>query len=459
MGLMDQLTPRELVEALDRYIIGQDEAKRAVAVAIRNRWRRRQLEPTLAREVTPKNIIMVGPTGVGKTEIARRLAQLTHAPFVKVEASKFTEVGYHGRDVESMIRDLVDRALSLVREEAADAVSEQAESAALDRLVEILMPEPASPPEGSGGGYVPPEGSEQRRQEARRRMREQIAAGKLDDREVEIEQKSKPSSQGMLSQMGLEQMEPDMSQLFDRFMPEQSQTKRVTVSEAKRILREQETEKLLDDQKLRDDAVERVQETGIVFLDELDKIAGGGAGEGRGPDVSREGVQRDLLPIVEGATVNTRHGAVRTDHILFVAAGAFHGSSVSDLMPELQGRFPVRVELASLTRDDFVRVLREPDNALLRQHAALFGAEGLELELDDAAIERIADYAAQANASMENIGARRLMTVLERLFEQLNFDAPERIERGDTRFRVTADYVEQQVGPTLRDEDLSKFIL
>jgi ATP-dependent HslUV protease ATP-binding subunit HslU len=464
---MQELTPRQIVEQLDRYIIGQSEAKRAVAVAIRNRWRRRQLESEMGGEIYPKNIVMMGPTGVGKTEIARRLASLTGAPFAKVEASKFTEVGYYGRDVESMIRDLLDQAINIVRREQAEAVTERARDQATERLVDLLLPgsERATTSSGSAGagrtngGYVTSEESQERQQRARQRLKEQIEAGKLEEREVEITTKQKPST-NLFANMGLEQMDPDMANMLERMMPEQSQTRRTTVSEAREILIEQETDKLLEQEKIHAEAIKRTQESGIIFLDEIDKIASSSNGQGgSSADVSRQGVQRDLLPIVEGSTVNTRYGVVHTDHILFIAAGAFHSTAVSDLMPELQGRFPIRVELSPLTKDDFVRILNEPRNALTRQQEALLGVEGLNVVFEEGALDAIAELAAQANADMENIGARRLMTIVERLFEEVNFEAPERVTAGDTELRVTETFVRQQVGPIVENTDLSRFVL
>ena len=422
---------------LDRYIIGQAQAKRAVAVAIRNRWRRQQLDPEMAQEVYPKNIIMIGPTGVGKTEIARRLANLTGAPFVKVEASKFTEVGYHGRDVESIVRDLLDHAIAMVRDEQAELVHQQAAAAANDRLLDLLLP-PASSSTDEPHGYVEADESQQRREHTQQRLREQLEAGKLDDREVELTLSHKPAAHVMFANMGMDQMDPDMANMFERLIPEQTKHRKVSVAEARRILIEQETEKLIDREKMTSQAITRTEESGIVFLDEIDKIAspsgsgngGSGGGGSSSPDVSRQGVQRDLLPIVEGSAVTTRHGIVHTDHILFIAAGAFHTASVSDLMPELQGRFPIRVELSSLGRDDFVRILTEPSNALPKQQQALLGVEKLEVTFEPAAIDAIADMAAQANTKLENIGARRLMTIVEKVFEEANFDAP---EKGRTR--------------------------
>ena len=464
---MQELTPRQIVDQLDRYIIGQAEAKRAVAVAIRNRWRRRQVEPEIGQEIYPKNIVMMGPTGVGKTEIARRLASLVGAPFTKVEASKFTEVGYYGRDVESMIRDLVDGAITMVRREQAEAVTEKARDAANERLVDLLLPgseterdgeSEAGPTPAHRSGYVEADQSQERKERIRNRMRQQLEAGKLDDREVEITTRQKQSSQ-MFANMGIEQMDPDMANMLERMMPEQTHTRKTTVAEAREILIEQETDKLLDQDKINAEAIQRTQESGIIFLDEIDKIASPSDGQGGSADVSRQGVQRDLLPIVEGSSVNTRYGTVNTDHILFIAAGAFHSSSVSDLMPELQGRFPIRVELSPLTKEDFVRVLNEPQNALTRQQEALLGVEGLHVVFDEAAIEAIAELAARANSNMENIGARRLMTIVEKLFEEVNFDAPQRVANGETELRVTEDFVRQQVESIVQDADLSRFVL
>jgi ATP-dependent HslUV protease ATP-binding subunit HslU len=469
---MEELTPRQIVEALDKHIIGQHDAKRAVAVAIRNRWRRQQLDADIAAEVYPKNIVMAGPTGCGKTEIARRLAKLTGAPFIKIEASKFTEVGYHGRDVESMIRDLLDQAISLVRAEQAKAVTEQAEQLALDRLVQLLLPEPgptATSPrpaerdpdaEEPAGGWVSTDESIEARDRLRQRIREQIETGALDDKEVELTLNSRPQTSVMFANMGLDQMDPSMSDMFEKLIPEKSKTKRVKVADAKRILIEQETDKLLDEDKITTEAIERTEHGGIVFLDEIDKIATPEGSSGKGsPDVSRQGVQRDLLPIVEGSAVNTRHGIIHTDHILFIAAGAFHFAKVSDLMPELQGRFPIRVELQPLTKDDFVRILTEPKGALTTQQQALLGVEGLDVVFEPESIEAMAELAAKANAQLENIGARRLMTIVEKVFEEVNFDAPERAAEGDKAFTVTADFVKERVDAIVADADLSNFVL
>ena len=459
---MQNLTPREIVAELDRYIIGQAAAKRAVAVAIRNRWRRQQLGAEMAREVYPKNIIMIGPTGVGKTEIARRLAKLTGAPFIKVEASKYTEVGYHGRDVESMIRDVLDQALSLVRGEQAERVRERATDAANERLVDLLLPSPSHgssrPSHDEDAGETEADAAEARINRTRQKLRKQVDAGKLDDKEVELSLTSKPAAHVMFAGMGMEQMDPDMASMLEKIIPEQTKTRRMRVADARQVLIEQETDKLLDRDKIIAEAIERTEQTGIIFVDEIDKIAIPGDGGGRGPDVSRQGVQRDLLPIVEGSAVTTRYGVVHTDHILFVAAGAFHSATVNDLMPELQGRFPIRVELSPLTREDFVRILKEPHNALTKQQQELLKVEGLEVTFDDGAIEAIADYAAQANATLENIGARRLMTIVEKVFEEINFNAPE-LAKQDHRVKITAQFVKDRVADIVKNEDLSRFVL
>ncbi len=470
---MQNLTPKQIVEKLDRYIVGQDAAKRAVAIAIRNRWRRRQLDAELAREVNPKNIVMVGPTGVGKTEIARRIASLTGAPFIKIEASKFTEVGYHGRDVESMIRDLLENAIGMVRAEHAEQVRERAAELVEERLIDLLLPgsehdpeepAPAAAPAGGAatrGGYVATDDSGERRERVRHRLRERLRSGELDDREVEISVSRKAVPVAMLSNMGLDQMDPEMGKMFENLIPDQQTRRRLTIREARSVLAEEQTEKLIDRDKITSEAIERTENTGIIFLDEIDKVCGGdGSGSGgRGPDVSRQGVQRDLLPIVEGTAVTTRHGTVNTDHILFIAAGAFHAASVSDLMPELQGRFPIRVELDALTRDDFVRILTEPSNALTRQQEALLSTEGITVTFERASIEAMADIAAQVNATNENIGARRLMTVMERLFERVSYEAPDMAGRGEDKLTVTADLVREQLAGIAGDEDLSKFVL
>jgi len=454
-------TPREIVSELDRYIVGQAKAKRAVAVALRNRWRRQSAPPELRDEIMPKNIIMIGPTGVGKTEIARRLAKLAQAPFVKVEASKFTEVGYVGRDVESIIRDLVENAISVLREEQRERVAARAKVAAEDRLLAVLFkPQPDLTP-GIRPFLVSSQGTVQRPEAPPRdqeQLRADLRAGKLDDSQVEIEvsDTQHPLVSIFGSGHGMEEMESQLKDMLGQLpgMRAKKQTRRMSVKDARRVLEEEEAQKLIDMDAVRRDAVSRTEQSGIVFLDEIDKIAGQRAAQG--PDVSREGVQRDLLPIVEGSTVNTKYGPVKTDHILFIAAGAFHVSQVSDLIPELQGRFPIRVELEALETKDFVRILKEPKNALTRQYEALMAAESIELSFTDAAIDAIAEFAAQANRRAENIGARRLHTVMEALLEDLSFDAPERSER---RVVIDVEEVRKTLSPILADEDLARFIL
>jgi ATP-dependent HslUV protease ATP-binding subunit HslU len=451
------LTPREVVAALDRDIVGQADAKRAVAVALRNRWRRKQLPDELREQVTPKNIMLIGPTGVGKTEIARRLAQLVGAPFVKVEATKYTEVGYYGRDVESLVRDLVEAAVVLVRTAEREKVAEEAQRRADERLLDLLLPPP--PPRPPFDPTADPSQADEaavRRQRSRDKMRARLAAGELDDREVEI---TVPGRLGapvsILGAGNMEQMEMDIQGMLEKIIPKPSQTRRLSVKEARPLLLAQETDALLDPEKINQAAVNLAQESGIVFLDEIDKIAGDEGGT-RGPDVSRQGVQRDLLPIVEGTTVTTKYGPVKTDYVLFIAAGAFHRSKPSDLMPELQGRFPIRVELQDLTRDDFARILREPRASLTRQYQALLKTEGITLEFTDEAIGAMADYAFEVNRSTQNIGARRLHTILERVVEELSFDAPDRAEKTVV---VDADHVRGRLESLAKDEDLSRYIL
>ncbi|MFP6672174.1 MAG: ATP-dependent protease ATPase subunit HslU [Pirellulaceae bacterium] len=443
----NEMTPREIVKALDRYIVGQDDAKRAVAVAIRNRWRRQQLSDDLRNEVAPKNILMIGSTGVGKTEIARRLARLTGAPFIKVEATKYTEVGYYGRDVESMVRDLVENAIGLVRDRERSAVEQEAKSMVTDRLVDLLVPQPIA----LAGGDGETDQLEQY-QRTREKMKAMLAGGELEQRKVElsVEHKAAPV---MLGGMGMEQMDFDLQGMFEKLMPKSSQQREMTVAEARQVLFDQECEAMLDPEKINATAVELAENVGIIFLDELDKVV---SGESKGADVSRQGVQRDLLPIVEGTTVQTRYGNVRTDHILFVAAGAFHRSKPSDLMPELQGRFPIRVELQDLTKEDFVRILREPKNSLTRQYEALLKTEGIDLKFKDDAIEELAHYAYQINQSTQNIGARRLYTILERVLEELSFEAPD-MKMGNVE--INSAYIEERLKKIADDEDLSRFIL
>lgn len=444
---MADLTPRQIVEELDRYIVGQEAAKRAVAVAIRNRWRRRQLPAELRKDVTPKNIIMIGPTGVGKTEIARRLAQLVGAPFLKIEATKYTEVGYHGRDVESMIRDLTEIAIGMIRQQHRALVETRAKERVTERLLDLLLP--------SSNSWDPDNVEEnERRQRTRDKMKSRLEAGELEEKTVElnIEQKAVPVQ--IFSNLGMEQMDVDVQNMFERLMPKQSQNRQVSIREARRILLEQETDALIDRQVVTEKAVELVENEGIIFLDELDKICG--PPSTHGPDVSRQGVQRDLLPVVEGTTVNTRHGPVRTDHILFIAAGAFHTARPSDLMPELQGRFPIRVELTDLKREDFLRILTEPKHSLTRQYAELLGTEGVTLEYTADGIEALADIAYEVNRTTQNIGARRLHTILERVVEDVSFDGP---DMKDKHLRIDGTYVRDRLTEILQNEDLSKFIL
>ncbi len=446
---MEPRTPREIVAHLDRHIIGQAPAKRAVAVAVRNRWRRQQLEKNLRREVTPKNIIMVGPTGVGKTEIARRLASLVDAPFIKVEASKYTEVGYHGRDVDSMIRDLLDLAIAMARSEQADTVRDQAAKRVEELLVSLLL--------GEAIGADSPEPADGEPNLVRNRMAEKLGEGLFEDREIEITVRQKQAIP-VIGGAGPDQLDPGFSSMLEGLLPERTHRRRVTVARARTILMDQETDKLIDDEKIVEHAIERTEQAGIVFLDEIDKVAAPADGRA-GADISRQGVQRDLLPIVEGSAVNTRHGVVHTDGILFIAAGAFHSVSVSDLMPELQGRFPIRVELEALTRDDFRRILTEPDAALTKQTTALLATEGIQITFEPEAIDVMAELAAEANAGMENIGARRLVTVIEHVFEQISFDAPDLVTRGESEITITPQFVRERLATVMSDQDLRRFVL
>jgi len=444
------LTPRQIVAELDKYVVGQARAKRAVAIALRNRLRRQKLSPDLAEEVAPKNILMIGPTGVGKTEIARRLARLAHSPFVKVEASKFTEVGYVGRDVESMVRDLVELAVDMVREERVTEVREKARQNAEERLLDLLLP-PLPPPAGPGD----PAALREQASRTREKLREQLRDGRLDDKHVEIDvrEKSVPSFE-IITGSSVEEIDINVKDMLGGLFQGKTRRRRLTVAEAADHLAGEEEQKLVDMESVSRAAVDRVQNSGIIFVDEIDKIAGREGGHG--PDVSREGVQRDILPIVEGTTVNTKHGIVHTDHILFIAAGAFHVAKPSDLIPELQGRFPIRVELDSLGRDDFIRILTEPKNALVKQYLALLATEGVTLEFTADAIERIADFATLVNERTENIGARRLHTVMEKLLDEISFDAPELGERSITIDRA---YVDRMLADIVKNDDLSRYIL
>src|SRR6266404_5635677 len=458
---LDELTPREIVRELDKYVIGQAGAKRAVAIALRNRIRRQKLSAEMAEEVMPKNIIMMGPSGVGKTEIARRLAKLANSPFLKVEASKFTEVGYVGRDVESMIRDLVEIAIEMVREEKLEDVSDKAELNAEERLLDILLPPAAPrPAEGSTGGMVlegttaASSGSESQSR-TREKLRQQLREGKLDDRSVEIDVRERnfPSFE-IISNQGVEEMDVNLKDMLPNLFGQRTKKRKMKVNEAFEYLIQEEEQRLIDMDQVTRTAIDRVENSGIVFLDEIDKIAG--RESGHGPDVSREGVQRDILPIVEGTTVNTRYGMVRTDHILFVAAGAFHVSKPSDLIPELQGRFPIRVELKSLTVEDFVRILKEPQSALIKQYTALLETEGIKLSFADEALNEIARYAALVNENTENIGARRLHTIMEKILDEISFEGPDLKKKV---VKIDAAYVQKQLADVVKDQDLSRYIL
>jgi len=444
---LEDLTPRQIVARLDKFVVGQNAAKRAVAIAMRNRWRRQQLDPKLAEEVLPKNILMIGPTGVGKTEIARRLARLARAPFLKVEASKFTEVGYVGRDVESMIRDLVEIAVSMVKNEKREGVWTKAAERAEERLLHLLVPPvPAQPTDTPGEATDP--------QATREKFRNKLRSGSLDKRtvDIEVEDTSLPSFE-MFTPQGVEEVGINLKEMLPGFFGRRKKQS-VTVAQAREILTQQEAEKLIDDQQVNRESRTRVEQGGIIFLDEIDKIAG--SSHGHGPDVSREGVQRDLLPVVEGSTVATKYGPVKTDHILFMAAGAFHQSKPSDLIPELQGRFPIRVELEALTEEDFVRILTEPENALTKQYTALLATEGAAVEFTADAVAEIARLAVEVNSRTENIGARRLATLLERLLDEVSFEAP---DMKGVEVRIDADYVQQALADIVEDQDLSRYIL
>lgn len=464
-----ELTPKQIVAELDKFIVGQEKAKRSVAVALRNRYRRRMMDEDLQDEVSPKNILMIGPTGVGKTEIARRLARLVQAPFIKVEATKFTEVGYVGRDVESMVRDLVETSIRMVKNERVEAVQDRAEEMANERLVEIIKPSPRTSrpfnnPFGALFGMSQPQSGStdedhaerERLTREREEVRAALARGELEDMLIEIEvDEQSPQMLEIFSGAGVEEMGINLQDLFGNMMPKRKKKRKVSVKDARRLLTQEEAQKLIDMDDVASEAIARAEESGIIFLDEIDKIAGKEGG-GHGPDVSREGVQRDILPIVEGSTVMTKHGPVNTDHILFIAAGAFHIAKPSDLIPELQGRFPIRVELENLSSRDFLRILTEPKNALVKQYVALLATEGVELEFTDDALEEIARIAEEVNEQTENIGARRLHTIMERLLEDLSFEAPDR--RGE-RVIVDRPYVQARLSQTVMDRDLSRYIL
>ncbi len=471
MKEINSLTPRQTVAELDRYIVGQGDAKRSVAIALRNRWRRQQVEPPLREEIAPKNIIMIGPTGVGKTEIARRLAHLAQSPFLKVEASKFTEVGYVGRDVESMIRDLTQLAVNMVTKEEEERVREKADAMAEERLLDLLLPATSQQPTARehpadsnvismGYSDVPATagGTGETFQETREKLRRMLQTGELDDRLVEMAVTARPSAPmvEVFSASGLEEMQSSLQDAFSRFFPGKKQKRKVRVPEALEILKKEEAERLVDQESVTEKAIRRTEQSGIIFLDEIDKIASRGGTSPGGPEVSREGVQRDLLPIVEGATVTTKYGPVRTDHILFIASGAFHLCKPSDLVPELQGRFPIRVELHALGEEEFFRILTEPQNALIRQYTALMATEGIDLVFEEEAIREMARIAVEVNQKTEDIGARRLHTIMERVLDEISFDAP---ERDSATFTVTADYVRNQLADISENEDLSRYIL
>jgi len=447
---LDEMSPREIVRELDKHVVGQTAAKRAVAIAVRNRVRRQKLAPELAEEIMPKNIIMIGPTGVGKTEIARRLARLANSPFLKIEASKFTEVGYVGRDVESMIRDLVEISIDMVREEKLEEVADKAEANAEERLLDLLLPPVASElPEPEDGG------SAETAVRTREKLRQQLRDGKLDDRMVELDvrERSFPAFE-IISNTGIEEMDVNIKDMLPGFFGPRTKKRKVRVDEAIDYLIQEEEQKLVDMDQVTRTAVERTEQAGIIFIDEIDKIAG--RESGHGPDVSREGVQRDILPIVEGTTVNTRYGMVRTDHVLFIAAGAFHVSKPSDLIPELQGRFPIRVELSSLTVEDFIKILQEPKNALIKQYTALLETEAIKLSFTEEAIAEIAKFAATVNEQTENIGARRLHTIMERLLDEISFEGPDLKKK---IVKIDSAYVQKQLAQIVKDQDLSRYIL
>ncbi|WP_071664426.1 ATP-dependent protease ATPase subunit HslU [Francisella frigiditurris] len=451
------MTPKAIVNELERHIIGQNDAKKAVAIALRNRWRRMQLNDEMRQEVTPKNILMIGPTGVGKTEIARRLAKLADAPFIKVEATKFTEVGYVGKDVESIIRDLVEMAVKMKREDAKQKVVEKATKLAEERILDVLIPPARASESKLGFANEPAQDSESRKEKeskTREAFRKKIQNGELDDKEIEIEVAAAPKTIGVMGPPGMEDMTSQLQDLFSSLSSDKKKNKKVKIKDALKLVKDEEASKLINEEDIRARALESVEQNGIVFLDEIDKVCKKSSNSGA--DVSREGVQRDLLPLVEGSTVSTKYGMIKTDHILFIASGAFHIAKPSDLIPELQGRLPIRVELKSLVVEDFVRILKEPDCSILKQYVALMETEGLNLNFEENAINRIADIAYKVNEEIENIGARRLHTVMEKLLEEISFDAPE-IE--DKNLNITVEYVNDKLGKLVKDKDLSQYIL
>ncbi|WP_022852118.1 ATP-dependent protease ATPase subunit HslU [Limisalsivibrio acetivorans] len=439
----ENLTPKQIVEELDKYVIGQKDAKKAVAVALRNRWRRLQLDEKLREEISPKNIILIGPTGVGKTEVARRLAKLAGSPFIKVEASKFTEVGYVGRDVESMVRDLAEIAVGMVKHEKRESVIEKAQQNTEEKLLDLLLPKKPGFSEETDSG-------------TRDKFREKLRNGDLEERIVEVEMSEQGPQVEILSNAGMDDLGMNLGDMMKNMFPGSKKKRKVKISEARTYLEQEEVNRLIDMDDVKDEALRRVEQTGIIFLDEIDKICAREGASAKGGDISREGVQRDLLPIVEGSTINTKHGMVKTNHILFVAAGAFHMAKPSDLIPELQGRFPIRVELASLETDDFIRILREPENALTRQYTALLGADGLTINFDESGIRRIAEIATEVNRTLENIGARRLHTILEKLLEEISFEAP---DIDSDSITIDAEYVDSHLADIVEDRDLSKYVL
>jgi ATP-dependent HslUV protease ATP-binding subunit HslU len=458
-----ELTPSQIVERLNQYIIGQNDAKKSVAIALRNRYRRRLVEGDLQEEIIPKNILMIGPTGVGKTEIARRLANIAEAPFSKIEVTKFTEVGYVGRDVESMVRDLLESAIRMVKEKRIEDVQEEALQAAHARIIDNLLPTPGKKEKKGPFEFLSDEEekeasseSYQRIQRRKDKLMEKLKEGELDDRKIEISvEKDSPQMMELFTGQGVEEMGINFQDMFGDMFPKKKKTRKVKIKEAIEILKDEEAKKLIDNEEVKSEAIDLVENEGIIFLDEIDKIAGND--KGSGPDVSREGVQRDILPIVEGSTIMTKHGAVKTDHILFIAAGAFHMSKPSDLIPELQGRFPLRVELSSLSVDDFEQILLQPKNALTRQYRALLETEGLNITFTDEAIREIAEFAFEVNEQTENIGARRLHTIMEKLLEKLSYSAPDNIEK--TEVKIDVEYVNEQLSEVVKDKDLSKYIL